>query len=482
MSGKARCLRGSQSTGLVLMLVASVLCLSAPAADADVSEQGISYQGRLILDGVPVTGTADVVFNLYDQPEGGTLLNNPLVSNIAVAKGLFSTHVNFNPAFFDGQDLWLELAVRSPAGSGSFVTISPRQAVRATGYSHYSTDGGGWVREGNQTTFADPVAQVGIGLTNPASPLHVFRSGFPDASMTIQNGSPGGRRYDLVVSSNTSLIPAGSFRIRDGSSGGERLVIGPSGNVGIGTTNPTTQLHVNGPQNSETRLRVTSVADSPLHDTTLDIICRVDEPVCQIKTLTDSALLLGSNDNSTIVITNDRVGLDVDNPDEKLHVNGNVKANNVMVPSDARLKRDVTTLNDALAVVSRLRGVSYRWKDSSEASGRDDRKHLGFIAQETQAVLPEVVKEGSDGYFTVSYMEIVPVLAEAIKELNKTCEMQRAEAQAAMAESARECAAKEREWAAERERMNGMIEALAARLSAVEARITNGAQAQEQQP
>ena len=77
--------------------------------------------------------------------------------------------------------------------------------------------------------------------------------------------------------------------------------------------------------------------------------------------------------------------------------------------SDRSLKEGVTTLGDALSTVQQLRGVSFRWKQSGEPS-------LGFIAQEVQEVLPELVK-GSNGTLSVEYANITAVLVEAIKEL-----------------------------------------------------------------
>lgn len=46
----------------------------------------------------------------------------------------------------------------------------------------------------------------------------------------------------------------------------------------------------------------------------------------------------------------------------------------------------------------------------------DDRQHLGFVAQEVQQVLPQVVSTGADGHLSLAYGDVVPVLTEAIKE------------------------------------------------------------------
>jgi hypothetical protein len=83
-------------------------------------------------------------------------------------------------------------------------------------------------------------------------------------------------------------------------------------------------------------------------------------------------------------------------------------AANVTAYSDARLKKDVSTIDNALDLVGKMRGVRYTRVDS-EAKG------VGVIAQEMKEVLPEVVLDGEN--LSVAYGNIVGVLIEAIKEL-----------------------------------------------------------------
>jgi len=83
---------------------------------------------------------------------------------------------------------------------------------------------------------------------------------------------------------------------------------------------------------------------------------------------------------------------------------------NVTAYSDARLKKDVETVRDAVAIVKRLRGVFYNRIE-------DDKAGVGVIAQEIREVLPQVVNE-NDGTLSVAYGNISGVLIEAIKELN----------------------------------------------------------------
>jgi hypothetical protein len=100
--------------------------------------------------------------------------------------------------------------------------------------------------------------------------------------------------------------------------------------------------------------------------------------------------------------------------------NGNATATgNVTAYSDAKLKTDIHTINDALGICGKLRGVSYKWIKTDEPS-------IGVIAQEIEEVIPEVVltnvnTDPATGETTevksVDYGKIVGVLINAINEL-----------------------------------------------------------------
>ena len=82
---------------------------------------------------------------------------------------------------------------------------------------------------------------------------------------------------------------------------------------------------------------------------------------------------------------------------------------NIIVNSDERLKENISTIENALCKVNKMRGVEFDWKDTGIHS-------LGFIAQEVEKVLPDLVKE-HDGIKSLAYGNIASLLVEAIKEL-----------------------------------------------------------------
>lgn len=96
----------------------------------------------------------------------------------------------------------------------------------------------------------------------------------------------------------------------------------------------------------------------------------------------------------------------------QLYVTGTIYAtSNITAFSDERLKRNIETIDDALDLVNRMRGVRFE----------DDKgnRYVGLIAQEVQNVVPEVVVEHEDsGYLAVAYQNLVGVLVNAINELS----------------------------------------------------------------
>jgi len=92
--------------------------------------------------------------------------------------------------------------------------------------------------------------------------------------------------------------------------------------------------------------------------------------------------------------------------------NGTVKAHSYITYSDETLKTNINSLDNALDTVKSLRGVSYDWKN-------DGKSDIGFIAQEVNQVIPEVVRasNGEGDHFGLDYARLTAVLVEAVKEL-----------------------------------------------------------------
>ncbi len=101
-----------------------------------------------------------------------------------------------------------------------------------------------------------------------------------------------------------------------------------------------------------------------------------------------------------------------------------VYANSYYYNSDARLKKDIEPLSDSLAKVLKLEPVTYEWKDATRGQG----VQLGFIAQDVQKVVPELVSENaSTTILSVDYAKVTPLLVGAIQTQQQQLDKQQQE-------------------------------------------------------
>ena len=120
--------------------------------------------------------------------------------------------------------------------------------------------------------------------------------------------------------------------------------------------------------------------------------------------------------------------------DGATYVNGTLTASTVVVPSDVRLQENISFVNENTNDATTLRNllglnvVKYSDKelttvDSDTATiaftpnQETNAAHYGLVAKELKEVYPELVKEGQDGYLTINYIELVPLLIQSIKGL-----------------------------------------------------------------
>jgi hypothetical protein len=101
---------------------------------------GFTYQGRLQGGGAPVNGTCDFEFSLWDALSGGAQVGaTQPVDAVTLAQGAFRVTLNeanqFGGNAFRGEERFLEIAVRCPAGAGEFSLLSPRSALNAVPYA-----------------------------------------------------------------------------------------------------------------------------------------------------------------------------------------------------------------------------------------------------------------------------------------------------------------------------------------------------------
>jgi hypothetical protein len=210
------------------------------------------------------------------------------------------------------------------------------------------------------------------------------------------------------------------------------LAINPNGGqVGIGTALPSTTLTVGnaaGTVSGEILLNPTSTQyeGGQIIFKRSILGSTADWTLDQYGTNTSDARFRifngASETNGLVILENGNIGMGMVTPSVRLHVSGDIIANSIAGSSDIRFKKNIRPVENALDKVKSLRGVYFNWnKEAFPEKNFGAQDELGFIAQEVEKVVPEIVtKENTkDEYRSVKYDKLVALLVEAIKEQQK---------------------------------------------------------------
>lgn len=445
----------------------------------------MSYQGLLSTStGTPVPdGSYDLQFDLYDSSGAGASQWTETHSAVAVHRGTFSVILgSTSPLNADfNKKLYVEMkALGGPAGPSYPLTFSPRSELTSAPSSLAP-----WAPNGNDIYFN--AGHVGIGTSTPGSndfgtlKMLIADSNGLNSDIALQVAGGGYGIFNFGASRGTLSSPAASsngdlmggvlFRGHDGSShqigaaifgyadsvpalgkmpgrlsfyttnsnGVSRKTMAldrngnltVTGNVGIGTTSPISQLHVRGTSPVRIMGDLTTLAgyeyvdfmarNSPFSTDIGGMRIQRDSTTGNVNTMLFAAANGNSASEKMRINGNGNVGIGTTSPTQKLTVSGNICATGTIgACSDVRFKRDIVPLSSSLKSVLSLQGVHYRWK-TEEFPDRNFSKdrQIGLIAQEVEKIYPEVVQTGTDGYKSIDYARLTPALIEAVKEQQK---------------------------------------------------------------
>ena len=278
-------------------------------------------------------------------------------------------------------------------------------------------------------------AQTGVGTTTPINKFEVVSIAADplNTAVSTSNGilrlgtSSGSHVLDFGLSS-TSTYAWLQARLKSNYSTPYNLAINPNGgNVGIGTVSSSSTLTVGNasgtisgdltlnPSTTQYEGGQITIKKSLVGSTT-------DWFIDQYGTTSSDArfrIFSSSELNGLVIKENGFVGLGNSDPTVRLQVNGDIIANSIAGSSDIRFKTNIRTVENALEKVKALRGVYFNWNQKAFPNKDFSNKaELGFIAQEVEKVLPEVVIKDKtpDEYRSVKYDKVVALLVEAIKE------------------------------------------------------------------
>ena len=286
--------------------------------------------------------------------------------------------------------------------------------------------------------LAKASAQTGIGTTAPVNKLHIET---PTADPAISGATANGNLrlsgtgathvldFGLSSSSTYSWLQA-----RSKSAYGTyfNLALNPNGGlVGIGTASPSSTLTVGntgGTVGGEIVLNPTSIqyeggqiiVKKSLVGSTAD--WTIDQ---YGTTASDARFRIfngASETNGFVILENGNIGMGMVTPSVRLQVGGDIIANSIAGSSDLRFKKNIRPVENALDKVKALRGVYFNWDQQNfPEKNFGEQDELGFIAQEVEKVVPEIVTKDKtkEAYRSVKYDKLVALLVEAIKEQQK---------------------------------------------------------------
>lgn len=272
--------------------------------------------------------------------------------------------------------------------------------MTTTTYTAFSQD---WSLSGNSLSGSEF-----IGATNSES-LYLKTNNttrmriFPDG--TIGFGTPSTfttalRHMDIRFTDST---------LYDSSDFGQGVIILNKANLNGSSSSLTLQA------TAETRGCAVTLNSIAVEDDRADFVIQTESGSYSYSHLMHERMRIKYNGN---------VGIGTSTPGTyKLYVNGDVYATGTYSSSDERFKKDIHTIENGLDILKKLNPSSYHFKtEEFPEKNFESQLAYGFIAQELEEVLPELVKEDAQGYKAVNYTGIIPILTSAIQEQNALLE------------------------------------------------------------
>lgn len=369
--------------------------LIASAASAIGSR--FTYQGQLQQSGVLQNGNCDFQFSLYDAASGGAQIGaTQTVSNTPLNNGTFTVELNGGSEFgerpFDeGSDRWLEMAVRCPAGGGSFsAPFTPLQRLTASPFASYAERTRSvQVTNGNTAVGEDALflnnAHPITGRSNTAVGDHALFSNTEGYGNTAVGDSAlrlntEGYRNTVV---GAGALSANTMSIDNTAIGTEALSALITGDLNVALGSFAGSSLKTG--NNNIYIRNAGFGDE-------SNVIRIGESQAQtfIAGISGKTAAGGS---PVFIDSSGQLGTST---------------------SSARFKRDIRDLGESSTGIYRLRPVAFRYLQEIDPNATQE---YGLIAEEVEGVYPEMVThDGSGRPETVRYQLLTPML---LNELQK---------------------------------------------------------------
>jgi len=390
------------------------------SATGVVSSSGFQIGSGLIAFGNQLSDNAFLGFGgnltttgMYDTSVGSRALRGNTTGNFDTAIGASSLSTNLTGTA--NTAIGFSALLNNTAGSSNTATGSNALQLNTTGENNTGVgfEAGnpldGTAMTASSNTFIGAVARPSTG--------------------TLTNASAIGANAEV----ESNAIVLGSINGVNSASANTR--------VGIGTTTPSTPLHVQGADATGTGVQSLTVNTSTSGNSFAIFTAKSGGTVTSLFAadglgtgpMGTPAGYLGTFGNQPLgfvtnnvvrarILANGNVGIGTSAPDSLLSVNGTADkpgGGSWGTFSDRRLKDVDGSYTSGLSEIMKIHPVKYRYKDENGMGINDHEEHVGVVAQEVQQAIPEAVSENSKGYLLVNNDPVIWAMLNAIQEQQK---------------------------------------------------------------
>lgn len=285
------------------------------------------------------------------------------------------------------------------------------------------------------TTGASKSPAYGLLMTAPNSNFFYM---MPSLSVGAYNSITASNDMGIIYSNGSINGTSAGLVIAPWNNGTKGIRMDYNGNVGIGTSIPYSTFEVA----TGSIVAATGVTSTAPTGPSGGIIWRPDPGAGSgdqawirygVMSGETTKLQIGINNDADdnielfqggaarLNIYSGLVGIGITNPSTYLlYVNGTARCTTLTQTSDKKFKEKIIPLDKSLDKVNHLHGVYYYWrKKEFPDKNFEEGRQIGFIAQDVEKILPEIVRSEKNGEKSMDYAKITAVLVEAVKELSE---------------------------------------------------------------
>ena len=337
----------------------------------------------------PLYNDLKLIYNTTNNPTYLTI--SSFNGNIGIGETNPSAKLSIkgNIQINDGNQAVGKVLTSDYYGNGSWQAITPQVWNSIASGIYYSSN-------------------VGIGTSALGFPLNFANTSGDKISFYGSSGAHYGVGIQGGLLQIHADIASSDIAFGTGSSNSfsEKMRIKGNGNVGIGTNSPTAPLSFATTLGEKILFYQGASGTVGMGVYGNELRIHADHNLAKVS--------FGSQDNTGIFT---EYGKFEKNGAYALSVLGSIWANGTTYNSDIRFKKSITPIENALKTILDLKGVNYYWKkETFPKKNFSEKLQFGLIAQEVEKIIPEIINSDEEGYKSIDYNALVPILIEAIKD------------------------------------------------------------------